>query len=56
MAEQTEAIKNCAECKKPISRAKRYYRNSAYYCNKNCYQKKMAGAAEKPVEDDKEAK
>ena len=49
MAEQNEAVevsKNCAECKKVISRAKRYYRNGAYYCNKNCYKKKIGAAAE----------
>ena len=43
MAEQNEAaepVKNCAECKKPIKRSRRYYRNGAYYCNKNCYKKK----------------
>ena len=48
MAEQNEAmeaIKNCAECKKVISKAKRYYRNGAYYCNKNCYKKQMGTAA-----------
>ena len=43
--EKVEAVKNCAECKKAISRAKRYYRNGAYYCNKNCFKKKMAEAA-----------
>jgi hypothetical protein len=47
--EVAEAAKNCAECKKPMSRAKRYYRNGAYYCNKNCYKKKAAAAA-KPAE------
>ncbi len=46
-----EAAKNCVECKKSISRAKRYYRNGAYYCNKNCYQKKMASLAAKPEEE-----
>ncbi len=40
-----EAIKNCASCKKPMKRVHRYYRNGAYYCNKNCYKKKT-GAAE----------
>ena len=47
MAEQNEvveAIKNCAECKKIIKRARRYYRNGAYYCNKNCYRKKVSSA------------
>ena len=48
--EMAEAAKNCAECKKSISRAKRYYRNGAFYCNKNCYQKKMAALAAKAAE------
>ncbi|MBN1869871.1 MAG: hypothetical protein JW847_04765 [Candidatus Omnitrophica bacterium] len=53
MADQneiTEATKNCAGCKKPISRARRYYRNGAYYCNKNCFQKKIAALADKGAE------
>ncbi len=37
-----EASKNCASCKKPIKRVRRYYRDGAYYCNKNCYKKKTA--------------
>ena len=41
--EESSAEKNCASCKKPINRAKRYYREGAYYCNKNCYKKKIAG-------------
>ncbi len=45
-----EAAKNCAGCKKSISRAKRYYRNGAYYCNKNCYQKKIESDAKKAAE------
>ena len=53
MAEQTEStdvIRNCTECKKVITRARRYYRNGAYYCNKNCFKKKMAkDAAEAPA-------
>ena len=48
--EMAEAAKNCAECKKSISRAKRYYRNGAFYCNKNCYQKKVAALAAKAAE------
>ena len=43
MAEQTavvEEVKNCPTCKKPMKRSKRYYRNGAYYCNKNCFTKK----------------
>lgn len=49
MAEEKTAggsVKNCAECKKPLKKLKRYYRNGAYYCNKNCYKKKMAPAPE----------
>ena len=45
MAEQTatakaapqEEIKTCPGCKKPLKRAKRYYRNGEYYHNKNCW-------------------
>ena len=46
MAEQTaatavvEETKNCAGCAKPMKRAKRYYRNGKYYCNKNCFKSK----------------
>lgn len=46
MADEKEVLevgKNCAECKKPMKKAKRYYRNGAYYCNKNCFKKKLAG-------------
>ena len=60
MAEQTEekveAVKNCAGCKKSISRAKRYYRNGAYYCNKNCYKKMLAGSVEEAQEGGDEGK
>ncbi len=42
MAEEEKDIgKNCTMCKKALNRSKRYYRNNAYYCNKNCYQKKI---------------
>lgn len=41
--EVSEFGKNCAGCKKPMKRARRYYRNGAYYCNKNCFKKKLAG-------------
>lgn len=50
MANETqvaEPVKNCAGCKKQIKRSKRYYRNGAYYCNKNCYKKKMEEDAPK---------
>ncbi len=47
MAEEKEDIsKNCANCKKALYRVKRYYRNNAYYCNKNCYKKKIEEALE----------
>lgn len=32
-----EEIKNCPTCKKHLKKAKRYYRNNQYYCNKNCW-------------------
>jgi len=48
--EAAEAAKKCAECKKSISRVKRYYRNGAYYCNKNCFQKKKASLAVKSAD------
>lgn len=47
--EAAEAKKNCGECKKSIKKAKRYYRDGVYYCNKNCYKKKVTKAA-KPEE------
>ena len=50
MAEENAAgpsvVKNCPHCKKILSPAKRYYRNGAYYCNKNCFKKKIAIPAE----------
>jgi len=44
MAEKTapitaEELKNCGACKKPVQKAKRYYRNGRYYCNQNCWNK-----------------
>ena len=35
-----EVEKNCFSCNKPLIKAKRYYRNSHYYCNKNCWKTK----------------
>jgi len=35
----------CASCKKALKRVKRYYRNNAYYCNKNCFETKQAAVA-----------
>ena len=64
MAEATEApvveeVKNCPACKKPLKKARRFYRNGAYYCNNNCFKKVQAttkaaaaessDSAEKPV-------
>ena len=44
--EVKEAGKNCPSCKKVMKKKKRYYRNGAYYCNKNCY--KTAAAEVQP--------
>ena len=45
MAEEKEVKevgKNCPECKKVMKKKKRYYREGAYYCNKNCYKNAKA--------------
>ena len=47
MAEATKApvveeVKNCPACKKPLKKARRFYRNGAYYCNNNCFKKVQA--------------
>jgi len=47
MAEATQApvveeVKNCPACKKPLKKARRFYRNGAYYCNNNCFKKAQA--------------
>ena len=34
-----EEVKNCPACKKPMKKARRFYRNGAYYCNSNCFKK-----------------
>ena len=49
MAEATKAaaveeVKNCPACKKPLKKARRYYRNGAYYCNNNCAKKSITTA------------
>ena len=51
MAEETKAavaeeVKNCPACKKPLKKARRFYRNGAYYCNNNCFKTVQAKAAE----------
>lgn len=52
MAEATEVpvvdeVKNCPACKKPLKKARRFYRNGAYYCNNNCFKKVQAEAKAK---------
>ena len=49
-----EEVKNCPACKKPLKKARRFYRNGAYYCNNNCFKKVQAevsakAAAEAPA-------
>jgi hypothetical protein len=49
MAEATKApvveeVKNCPACKKPLKKARRFYRNGSYYCNNNCFKKVQATA------------
>ena len=51
MADATQApvveeVKNCPACKKPLKRARRFYRNGGYYCNINCFKKADATAKE----------
>ena len=45
-AETKEEQKNCAGCNKPLIKAKKYYRNNFYYCNKNCWKTKINKAKE----------
>ena len=42
-----EEVKNCPACKKPLKKARRFYRNGAYYCNNNCFKKVAAEASAK---------
>lgn len=39
-----EEVKNCPACKKPLKKARRFYRNNSYYCNSNCFKKADATA------------
>ena len=60
MAEATQApvveeVKNCPACKKPLKKARRFYRNGAYYCNNNCFKKVQATAATAKAEAAAEA-
>ena len=55
MAEATQApvveeVKNCPACKKPLKKARRFYRNGAYYCNNNCFKKVQATVKAQVVE------
>ena len=45
-----EEVKNCPACKKPLKKARRFYRNGAYYCNNNCFKKVQAEAKAKSAE------
>ena len=49
-----EEVKNCPACKKPLKKARRFYRNGAYYCNNNCFKKVQATA--KAAADEASAK
>ena len=50
-----EEIKNCPSCKKPLKKARRYYRNGSYYCNINCFKKADAAAKEAKAKAEAEA-
>ena len=51
MADQgNEELKNCGACKKPVLKAKKYYRNGRYYCNRNCWNSAKAKLAAKAKE------
>ena len=56
MAEATKApvveeVKNCPACKKPLKKARKFYRNGAYYCNNNCFKKVQATAKASAAEE-----
>jgi hypothetical protein len=60
MAEATQApvveeVKNCPACKKPLKKARRFYRNGAYYCNNNCFKKAQASAKPAAAEEKTQA-
>ena len=48
--EEKEIGKNCPACKKPLKKARRFYRNGDYFCNANCFKKKQEKAAEGSAE------
>ena len=41
-----EEVKNCPACKKPLKKARRFYKNGSYYCNNNCFKNAQATAKE----------
>ncbi len=43
-AEKNEEMRKCGFCGKNVKPAKRYYRNNRYYCNDNCWRKKVEKA------------
>ena len=52
MAKVTEEkVTNCPACKKHLEKAKKYYRNGQYFCNKNCWEKMKKEAKEKSQEE-----
>ena len=51
-----EEIKNCPSCKKPMKKARRFYRNGSYYCNNNCFKKAQATAKEAKATSEETAK
>ncbi len=50
-----EEVKNCPACKKPLKKARRFYRNGAYYCNNNCFKTAQATANEAKAKAAEEA-
>ena len=46
-----EEVKNCPACKKPLKKARRFFRNGAYYCNSNCFKKVDATAKAAKAEE-----
>ena len=49
--ERNEQAQNCKGCKKALKPSTRYYRNNEYFCNLNCYRKKVKAEAAKAAEE-----
>lgn len=47
-----EKLGNCGGCNKPVKKIKRYYRDSKYYCNRNCYKNYLQKLAKENQKDD----